>query len=119
MIALLALGACGSERATSVEESRAPGEPGAMCSEHGVLEALCTRCNPALVPVFRARGDFCEEHQLPESICPICHPERAGRPSTAVALDDAPADGTRVRLARAELAEQIGITVEAATAAPD
>jgi hypothetical protein len=45
-----------------------------MCREHGVPEALCTRCNPALVPVFKARGDWCQEHRFPESFCPICNP---------------------------------------------
>lgn len=48
----------------------------AMCSEHGVLEAVCTKCNPALAPIFKAKGDWCEEHGFPESFCPICHPER-------------------------------------------
>jgi cobalt-zinc-cadmium efflux system membrane fusion protein len=94
-----------------------------MCAEHGVLESLCTLCNPALVPVFRARGDFCAEHGLPESICPVCHPERGGRPDQAVAVDTAgdaaPADGTRVRLASPELARRVGIGVVEATAAPD
>jgi len=26
----------------------------AMCGEHGVPEAACTRCNPALIPAFKA-----------------------------------------------------------------
>src|SRR5213594_2796022 len=46
----------------------------------GVLEAVCTKCNPALIAVFKAKGDWCEEHGFPESFCPICHPERGGRP---------------------------------------
>lgn len=46
-----------------------------MCEEHGVPQALCTQCNPALVAVFRARGDFCEEHGFPESFCPVCNPD--------------------------------------------
>src|SRR5213594_1489452 len=48
---------------------------GALCKEHGVLEAVCTKCNPALIAVFKAKGDWCEEHGFPESVCPICHPE--------------------------------------------
>lgn len=112
--------ACGGpEEASSEGEAPAAADPSAMCTEHGVLEALCTRCNPALIPIFRARGDFCEEHELPESICPICHPERGGRPSQAIAPDEAPADGTRVRLASPQLAGRIGITVQAAVAAPE
>ena len=51
-------------------------QEGAFCKEHGVLEAVCTKCNPALVPVFKAKGDWCEKHGFPESFCPICHPER-------------------------------------------
>jgi len=122
-IGLLAIGplpvglaACGGPE-PALAEGAANGAPDAMCAEHGVLESLCTRCNPALVPVFRARGDYCEEHGLPESICPTCHPERGGRPATDLVLDDAPADGTRVRLASAEVASRIGISIEPITEA--
>ena len=65
-------------------DTGAPGEA-RMCNEHGVLEAVCTKCNPALVPVFQAKGDWCAEHGFPESFCPICHPERGGRPAVDVA----------------------------------
>src|SRR5262245_32430681 len=68
----------------------------AFCKEHGVAEAVCTKCNPALIPVFKAKGDWCEEHGFPESFCPICHPERGGKPAVALAGDDGPADGTKV-----------------------
>lgn len=113
------LAACSpAETEPQAAERAAPVDPVAMCAEHGVLEAVCTICNPSLVPVFRARGDFCEEHGLPESVCPICHPEAGGRPAQAVGGDGAPADGTRVRLASPELAERAGITVTEATAAP-
>src|SRR6187431_765083 len=70
-----------------------------MCAEHGVLEAVCPKCNPALTAVFQAKGDWCAEHGFPESFCPICHPERGGRPSADVSSsNDGPADGTKVRL---------------------
>ncbi|MCC7535218.1 MAG: efflux RND transporter periplasmic adaptor subunit [Deltaproteobacteria bacterium] len=87
-----------------------------MCREHGVLEALCTKCNRALVPVFQARGDWCAEHGFPESICPICHPERGGRPAVDVSVDDraAPADGTKVSLASRDTAARAGIATERA-----
>jgi cobalt-zinc-cadmium efflux system membrane fusion protein len=89
----------------------------ALCKEHGVLEAVCTKCNPALVAVFRAKGDFCEEHGFPESICPICHPERAGKPSVDVSAppdDGAPADGTKIRFKTKQTGARAGIeTVEA------
>jgi hypothetical protein len=48
--------------------------PGAKC-EHGVQKSLCTRCNPKLAAVFKAKGDWCGEHARPESQCAICHPE--------------------------------------------
>lgn len=111
--------ACGGEVEPTAAPQARQATPGAFCEEHGVLEALCTQCNPALVPVFRARGDYCEEHSLPESICPICHPEREGRPETSVSTDTAPADGTRVRLASPELARRIGIRVEEAVLASE
>ncbi|MDX2200082.1 MAG: efflux RND transporter periplasmic adaptor subunit [Phycisphaerae bacterium] len=52
-----------------------------FCGEHGVPEAFCTRCDPALIPAFVARNDWCAEHMLPESQCVICNPQiaKAGR----------------------------------------
>lgn len=47
--------------------------PAATC-EHGVKKTLCTRCNPKLAAVFKAKGDWCVEHERPESQCAICHP---------------------------------------------
>jgi len=46
-----------------------------MCVKHGVPEALCTKCNPALANVFKAKGDWCEAHGFPESFCPVCNPK--------------------------------------------
>lgn len=81
-----------------------------MCREHGVLEAVCTKCNPALIPVFKAKGDWCEEHGFPESFCPICHPERGGRPATEVAPSgDGPPDGVKVRFRTTETARLAGL----------
>jgi cobalt-zinc-cadmium efflux system membrane fusion protein len=118
-VALVLVLACGETEEHATPGTSAATDPDAMCEEHGVLEALCTKCNPALVAVFRARGDYCEEHGFAESICPICHPERGGRPSAAISLDEPPADGTRVRLATADLAQRVGITVVAAEPAPE
>ena len=47
----------------------------AFCSEHGVAEAVCTKCNPKLAAIFQEKGDWCAEHGFPESFCPICRPE--------------------------------------------
>lgn len=51
-------------------------KPAEKC-EHGVKKTICTRCNPKLKAVFKAKGDWCEEHQRAESQCAICHPELA------------------------------------------
>lgn len=91
-----------------------PSEVG-MCREHGVLEAVCTKCNPKLVAVFQAKGDWCAEHGFPESFCPVCHPERGGKPTGDVKPDQAPADGTRIRFKRKDTEKRAGIeTVKAA-----
>lgn len=110
---------CQPERAapSRASASAAPASSaadGAMCSEHGVLEAVCTRCSPALVPVFKAKGDWCAQHDFPESFCPLCHPERGGRPardvgSSGSAPGDGPADGTRIRFKTRDIARQAGI----------
>jgi cobalt-zinc-cadmium efflux system membrane fusion protein len=44
------------------------------CTEHGVPEALCSRCNPALIPAFKVESDWCAEHNVPESQCLKCNP---------------------------------------------
>lgn len=118
-LVLFAATGCGSRRETASESppastgTAAPVQVGAagegMCSEHGVLEAVCTKCNPKLVPIFKSKGDWCAEHDFPESFCPICHPELGGRPSGDVAPDEAPADGMRVTFATKEVAEQVGL----------
>jgi hypothetical protein len=52
-----------------------PGSHEDWCGEHGVPESQCTRCNPELIPAFKATGDWCAEHALPESQCLKCNPE--------------------------------------------
>jgi cobalt-zinc-cadmium efflux system membrane fusion protein len=47
------------------------------CREHGVPEALCSRCNASLIPAFKAKNDWCGGHSVPESQCVICDPSRA------------------------------------------
>jgi cobalt-zinc-cadmium efflux system membrane fusion protein len=123
LAAIVILGmACGSEssppaaRDPSAREAAPAAAEGAMCAEHGVLEAICTKCNPKLVPVFQAKGDWCAEHGFPESICPICHPERGGTPTAANTTDDAPADGTKIRFKATDTARKAGL--ETAVAEP-
>lgn len=52
-----------------------PGSHEDWCGEHQVPESLCTRCNPSLIPAFKASKDWCEEHGLPESQCLVCNPD--------------------------------------------
>lgn len=117
-LALVIASACGSQpgsepKSTAAEPTaaRAAASDGAMCKEHGVLEAVCTKCNPALIPVFKAKGDWCDEHGYPESFCPICHPEKGGRPSAVIKDDGAPADGTKVVFKTKDTARTAGIQV--------
>ncbi|MBI2374974.1 MAG: hypothetical protein HYV07_13340 [Deltaproteobacteria bacterium] len=68
-----------SSNTTAVTKTHAPAKAAPRshedwCDEHAVPESLCTRCNPSLVPAFRATGDWCEEHGLPESQCKLCNP---------------------------------------------
>lgn len=116
LLLLAALPGCGGKATDNAaaekagaKRSAASAVEGAMCKEHGVLEALCTKCNPKLVPVFQAKGDWCKEHEFPESICPICHPERGGKPAADVASDGAPADGTKVKFKTKDTARLAGI----------
>lgn len=107
------------ERAATRDDERgAAAADGAMCQEHGVLEAVCTKCNPKLAAVFQAKGDWCEEHGFPESFCPTCHPERGGRPGAEVKAERAPADGLRIRFKRSDTAKLAGIQIVTASERP-
>lgn len=97
-----------SPTADSSGKASAPLE-GEMCAEHGVLKAICTKCNPRLIPVFQAKGDWCAEHGVAESVCPSCHPERGGKPGHAVTEEKAPRDGLKVRFKRQDTARAAGL----------
>lgn len=113
LVSAVVVAACRDSASTAPVADNEPTTASAadgMCTEHGVLEAVCTKCNPALVAVFKAKGDWCDEHGFPESFCPICHPERGGRPSVDVApSDDGPPDGTIVRFRTKETARLAGL----------
>ena len=49
-------------------------EAAAEKCEHGVKKSVCTRCNPKLAAVFKAKNDWCAEHERPESQCVLCNP---------------------------------------------
>ena len=79
LLLLLALTSCKTdvERTASAQASASASPSAAapdFCPEHGVPKAVCTKCNPKLAAVFKAKGDWCNEHGFPESFCPICHP---------------------------------------------
>ena len=52
-----------------------PGSHEDWCGEHAVPESQCTRCNPDLLPAFKATSDWCEEHQLPLSQDKVHNPD--------------------------------------------
>jgi len=125
LLGLVLLGGCPT--------APAPVTAAGLCAEHQVLEVLCTKHHPRLIPVFQAKGDWCVEHGFPESICPQCHPERGGRPANAVNVadsvadsgarrasgdddDDAPVNGLKVRLRTRAIADRAGITTAVAVA---
>ncbi|MGN6104882.1 MAG: hypothetical protein ACTHU0_07255 [Kofleriaceae bacterium] len=70
----------GTKKPETADKHHAPAgvKPGShedWCAEHEVPESQCTRCNPDLIPAFKATNDWCEEHGLPESQCKICNPQ--------------------------------------------
>ncbi len=154
ILAFFALGGCRGENAPTgpPPETRAPpatiedriprhlpeGTP--WCSEHGVPESLCTRCDPSLIPKFKEAGDWCDEHNLPESQCLSCNPqlrarwealhpapsapapaepqdafrlERTGRMLTAINDPLCQVDRLVIRFKDATIAEKAGIRTEA------
>jgi membrane fusion protein, heavy metal efflux system len=54
-----------------------------FCAEHGVPEAYCTTCDPAVIAAFKASGDWCGGHDVPESQCTICNPGILDKYATA------------------------------------
>ncbi len=77
---------CGGDpaAATSTSTSGAKSAPGGACT-HGLPADLCTHCNPDLVPVFKAAGDWCGQHDVPKSLCKQCDPTLALAPAATPA----------------------------------
>lgn len=124
LLLLAVSGGCGRQEQPKAPKAANPAaaevkkeaQEAGLCKEHGVLESICTKCNPKLAPIFQAKGDWCAEHGFPESVCPVCHPERGGRPAVDVTGDDAPADGTKVTLKGKDTARLAGIETTKAVA---
>lgn len=88
-------------------DPRLAGETAASdwCGEHGVPKSLCIRCSPELSKTVR----LCASHGAPEAICSLCRPELARSLNTPV--KNATETGTLpvVKLARADVAEKVGL----------
>lgn len=63
-----------TEHGTITTLSAASSENAERC-QHRVPKEVCTRCNPELIPKFKAAKDWCPEHGVPESQCFECHPD--------------------------------------------
>ena len=74
------------------------------CAGHSLPESKCTKCNPELIPRFKAAGDWCHEHGFPESACPLCNPAEPPQGAEETALE-----ARIVRLRSPELEEATGI----------
>lgn len=61
-----------------------------FCREHGVPEAICTRCRGDLETAYRAAGDWCAGHGLPESQCEACNPGVLDKWQTAASQAPSP-----------------------------
>lgn len=89
VILMMALSLCLSTFAFATEAQKSSGDgeskhapegakPGSYedwCEEHGVPESKDTRCNPALIPAFKATKDWCKVHGLPKSQDLKCNPQ--------------------------------------------
>ena len=59
----------------NVQTVAAADHSGWWCTEHGIPEGICARCNSQVAAEFQEKGDWCEEHERPESQCFVCHPD--------------------------------------------
>ena len=73
----LALGSNDVHAGDGTAAGKAPGVAKVEKCQHGVKKSICTRCNPKLEAVFKAKGDWCKEHGVPESQCAKCNPKLA------------------------------------------
>jgi hypothetical protein len=65
----------GEEAGEHASKGAKPGSYEDWCGEHGVPESKDTRCNPALIPAFKATKDWCKDHGLPKSQDLKCNPQ--------------------------------------------
>ncbi|HEB53474.1 MAG TPA: efflux RND transporter periplasmic adaptor subunit [bacterium] len=115
-----------------------------FCQEHGVPEAICSRCRPDLERVFRDRNDWCAGHRVAESQCELCNPGTLDKfskydptggelpavaPDIEVVLDDAPrvqrrpsatcdTENSTIRFASPDVAVRAGLEIQEVVRAP-
>lgn len=82
LVALL-LTACAASKPPMGTPSELSISAAPLC-QHRVPGDVCTQCNPALVPKFKAVNDWCPEHGVPESQCHACHPGLSFEPLPAL-----------------------------------
>lgn len=104
VVVLLSVVAIACKKPEGGPPPAASSEAEPLC-EHHVQKSICTKCNPALVPVFQAKKNWCPEHGFPESVCPICHPERGGRPKAATGGKKDDDDEKKIQLSERVLAK--------------
>lgn len=83
---LVHLAACATPAAqhgTITTMSAASSHDAPRC-QHEVPSEVCTRCNPHLVPKFKAAKDWCVEHDVAESQCLACNPDLTFDPLPAL-----------------------------------
>lgn len=97
---LFTAGSCSREAARRSERMEGTLD---WCVPHEVPESECTRCNPELIPAFKAKGDWCVEHGIPESQCVLCDPGRRRTPPAEVTAQGSPTgEGEAVASRRAD-----------------
>ncbi len=94
-------------RAPERTENRSSITAAGRC-EHNLPPALCTKCNPALAAVFRAKGDWCDGHGFPESFCPICSPD-APIPDVSAGAQQASIETRVIRFRSPDIERAAGI----------
>ncbi|MEZ4370747.1 MAG: efflux RND transporter periplasmic adaptor subunit [Polyangiaceae bacterium] len=95
LIVVLFLSGCREQQSGESASSAQPlastlevAEDAAGKCEHGLPDALCPKCHPQLMAVYKAKGNWCDEHGFPESFCPICHPNQQAPDVSASASGD-------------------------------
>jgi hypothetical protein len=66
----------GKENDPQADSDAAHNLHGWWCTEHGVPEEECARCDISLIARFKEKKDWCDQHDRPASQCFICDASR-------------------------------------------